>query len=72
MPVIPAMPPPMTKPATAAPISTCFWWRWIWPRQSLATVSSPRRRPSEWASSWRLASIEAADLLRRAGGGGHQ
>src|SRR3954454_15793950 len=57
-PTIPAIPPPRTKPAAAAPISTCFWCRTICLRQSVASVTSPRRRSSECASSLRLASIE--------------
>ena len=47
-----------TRPP-AAPISTCFWWVAICLRQSVISVTSPRRRSSECASWTRLSSIEA-------------
>ena len=36
------MPPPRTKPATPAPISTCCWWRRSCERQSVSCTTSIR------------------------------
>ena len=57
-PVIAAIPPPSTKPATAAPIITCFWLLRRCLRQSATSTTSPRSFSTARPSSARLASIE--------------
>jgi hypothetical protein len=51
------MPPPRTKPVTAAPMMTSRLWRRSWARQSVAFVSSPRSCSTATPNSARLASI---------------
>ena len=53
-----AIPPPSTKPATAAPMRTFFWFARSWPRQSVTTATSCRSFSTAMPSSARLASIE--------------
>src|SRR3954465_4387058 len=57
-PPIAAMPPPSTKPATAAPIRTFFWLARSWERQSVTTPTSARSFSTAIPSSARFASIE--------------
>ena len=54
---IAAIPPPITKPATAAPISTFCWFLTICARQSVARCTSPRRRSTAAPSSRRCCSM---------------
>jgi hypothetical protein len=52
------MPPPSTKPATAAPMRTFFWFARSCARQSVTTATSLRSFSTAMPSSARLASIE--------------
>ena len=65
-PVKAAIPPPRTKPATAAPMITSRLCVRSWARQSVALTTSPRSFSTAMPSSARLASIELPDLLRGA------
>src|SRR5215207_5703761 len=53
-----ATPPPITNPATAAPISACLRFLMSWPRQFVNSAIFERRSFTEKASSWRVSSIE--------------
>ena len=63
-----AMPPPITNPATPAPISTCGSALRSWARQSVSLTTSTRRCSTAVPSSRRLRSIESRiSSGRRAG-----
>ena len=61
------MPPPITKPATAATISASLLWsRSCW-RQSVSAVTSLRNTSIDVPSSLAVLLDRSADLLGRAG-----
>ena len=61
-----AIPPPMTKPATAAPIRTCCWCSRICLRQSVSSATSLRSRSTACAELDAVGLDRRADLLRAA------
>ena len=65
-PVNAAMPPPTTKPATAAPMITSRLCARSWPRQSVALAISPRSVLDRDAELGAVGLDRAPDLLRRA------
>ena len=66
----PAIPPPSTKPATAAPMRTCFLCATSWPRQSVTTATSWPQLLDGHAELGAVGLDRAADLL--GGAGRHQ
>ena len=61
--------PPITKPATAAPVISCSRCSAIWRRQSVSSVTRVRRAPTEARELGLLEVDVAADLLGRAARG---
>ena len=58
-----AIPPPSTKPATAAPMRTFFWFARSWPRQSVTTATSLPQLLDGHAELGPVGLDRAADLL---------